>query len=113
MLPLLLVEEFRIQRSVGYTLSLTAPRCPRSRYTCVFNANYTFYDARVKLLSALNQRERSIDIFSVVFIIRRRQHYVSDVDSKSSITVSARLFIYALRIINYSRNIPLMIRNVA
>lgn len=42
---------------------------------CALNASYTFCDdaqvSRVKLLSALNQRERSIDIFSVVFIVTK------------------------------------------
>lgn len=67
---------------------------------------------RIKLLSALNQCERIPSIYSRSFLLYGENTLRSvDVDSSSSITASACLFINALRILNDSRDIPLMIRN--
>lgn len=72
MLPLLLVEEFRIQRI--HTFVDGAPLFAESLRACLMQIirSATMRVSRVKLLSALNQRERFVGIFSVVFIVRRK-----------------------------------------
>lgn len=111
MLPLLLVEEFKIQRSVGYATVFVdgAPLFAGS----LFNANHTFRARQpyqtVKCVKSARAFHRYIRIYSRSFFF---YYYYGEntlrfvvVDSSSSITASARLFINALRILNVSREL--------
>jgi hypothetical protein len=100
-LPLLLVEEFRIGSVYKrYTLSLTAPRYfAESQSICLqIIRSATMRVSRDKLLSALNQRECSINIFSIVFYCTKETLYVVfiDVDSSSSIITLQHAYLLTL-----------------